>query len=147
MSHGKAGRHQLFYLLCPLLWGALLPVLADPIIRDFQPIDYFPHEQEQSYEDKSGKWIYEALDNPAALENRLLRGAAYGALDLVGVADPIKAFVEEIGDATEFEFGACSQMKLRNSLTAETCLDGGASLELDADYDLQGLELKMHWRF
>lgn len=132
-------------LLSPLCIS--LPIQADPVIRDFQPVRFFKNKKTDDLDEKAGEWIYEALDNPHAVQNKLARGAAYGALDLVGVARPVKALIEELGDATEFEFGECTEMKLRGSLAAETCLDGGASLELDADYDLQGLQLKYHWHF
>lgn len=136
-------------LLANMLQAVLLPITAkaDPVIRDFQQVPFFDRTDSENIEDKTSEWIYEALDNPNAMENKLARGAAYGALDLVGMATPVKALVEELGDAAEFEFGDCTEMKLRDSLAAETCLDGGASVELDADYDLQGLQLKYHWRF
>lgn len=120
---------------------------AEPIVRDFRSIDFFPAEKPRNSEEKVGGWIYKAFDNPGDLDNQLARGAAYSTLDLVGGDEQAKAFIDKLEEATEFEWGDCSELQLRGSLEAETCLGDSASLSFDADYDLQGAKLEVSWNF
>ena len=49
--------------------------------------------------------------------------------------------VDYVEEKTEFEFGECGEVKLRNELQMETCLNNETSLRFRSDYDMGDVKL------
>ncbi|WP_461538142.1 hypothetical protein [Spongorhabdus nitratireducens] len=115
--------------------------------RKYSEINFFPQKKSHNLEQSLGRAVYKAVDDPAAVGRKAAGALFYGSLDLVGLDDEVKAMVDYVEEKTEFEFGECGEVKLRNELRMETCLNNETSLRFRSDYDMGDVKLEFNWRF
>ena len=115
--------------------------------RKYGQINFFPKNKKNNLEQSLGRAVYKAFDDPAKVTRSAATALVYGSLDMVGLDDEVKAVVDYVEDNTEFEFGECGELKIRNELRMETCLSDETSIRFRTDYDMEDITLEFSWRF
>ncbi|WP_163835670.1 hypothetical protein [Spartinivicinus ruber] len=145
------------YLITKICGGSLLvisSVSAEPSTsyfvgsdqnRPYSHIRFF--KSDRISEQGVAKALYQTLDNPAKVSRRLLTGALAKGLDSLDMLDPLEDTVEYVKENTEFSFGQCGEVKLRNQFKAATCIKGLGSVQFKSDYDLDEVAIEFEWHF
>ncbi len=115
--------------------------------RKYGQINFFPKKKKHNTQQNVGRALYKALDDPARVKRGAASALIYGSLDMVGLDDEVKAVVDYVEDKTEFDFGECGELKIRNELRMETCLNDETSIRFRSDYDMGDIKLEFNWRF
>ncbi len=96
-------------------------------------------------EKKLGAALYKALDNPKKFAEQAAATTLFTGLDAIGLAEPVKKGVNYIKDKTRFDFGKCGKVRIRNQVSAASCLTDESSIELQSDYNMDSVTLNFKW--
>ena len=110
-------------------------------------IKFFSKKKQPDFEQNLGRELYKALDDPDRLKRNAASALVYGSLDMVGLDDEVEALIDYVEENTEFAFGSCGELQLRNELRMETCLNNEAAIRIRSDYSMKDIQLEFNWRF
>ena len=112
-----------------------------------------PYQSEYNFQEKElesviASFVYRGIDSPNRMRNQAVGAFMYYSFDLFGYGDELLGAAVLVKHYTRISFNECVQLKLKfDRLMVRNCLNNYMYMELNSEYDLDSVSLKVHWVF